>query len=1310
MSALLALALGLLASAAAAAPSVYQVEESSLGLTPLSGATALEPGSTSTCSSYEDYSIYYGYHSFTLPFTFYFFENTVSASSSRVWVNPNGFVTFTDTSSTGTPYTISSPNYMNKPEDLTGGTGVVDNTAYVMWDDLILMGSNPTPQTSYKVVGSAPNRVVVIEWANVKRKTQDYSTTCSYGGGGDMTAQLHVHEGSNILEFKYQDAAGGMDWGMGMSATIGLRGAMAQASKSVVIATNLTSAPTTNYTAKPQFYSEWDGSSSTSMTSSANWTYWNGTSSTTPITTSTSIASQRYMTYIPDLSAIGNKPYLSTTSNYNTSGLVIDSGGELTLNGTSSSATSSSFNLKETGSGRFDNQGTLYLTGSMKLRVAGDFLNAGTIDISGTNANHYVSFNGTSKFGIQNVTFGSATLGVVKVEDGMDVTYPTTVQFEDFNSNAFTQLTSDPGTFVQFNGDLDLGTLPPGAVNFAGGISIAATFTPATLTIPAAFPLGDLKLTSPDSSAPVVVTGDVNCSRVQLVGNGSFEFSGDVIASGPFGLQGTGSVLIGADPVSGGNLEFSTNTLFLPNITSFIVNGSITAANEPIDINISSPAAIVVQGGITAPDGFITLSSPMGVTVGGVVDGGRGVTVQDTPSLTFGPGAAAMNPLALRSLNGLVNFTGVNQITVLGDIESPGQVNLGAPMGVSVTGDIDVGTLNLSNIGAFTFGGDVEVGAYVSNSDSNVSIAGDFAIAGDVNDNATGNFTVAGQVVLKANASDYDISFMNRPLTAGNMIVRNGATVNLSGNASLTKTGLGNIAFEVEAGAVANLGAGMLFKLTGNAEGVVRTYGTINTVTGAGATRPAFEGGNTAGRRSRMIFAPGSTSNIDGLVLRNFGNSFATHAVYFDSGAVVTNFDNVSITGSNAAKAVVRVGTGTLPPTLNSFEVAGNSPANIDTEAVTGFTLSMTRGPNSGGNLYGAAFELDPGNVTVWQNDTPLAITTGAQLPNAQIGVPYTINLQTVGGNLPFDWSICLSKPSWMSIDFNTGRLFGTPTQGSTTGALTPFNVTVEDNSTPTTMVVIKTFRLTLDPAPGDPLQIETTSLPVGFEGVPYAASVLAIGGSQTGYNYTLASGTLPSGLSTAADFTTSGAITGTPDYGQAGDYSLGFVVTDSNGASSPIKFLTLTVAPGTPRPVFTTVNIPDAFLGVQYSFQLGATSGTSPYEFYVTDSNGIEVDQASQLPLGLQMTDTGLIYGTPTAAGPRSFYILVRDAFGVPSAEPLLFTLEVKQQDLGPISIDGLNSHGDPSGCALNTSSNWWFALLLVVPALAILRRRRQA
>jgi hypothetical protein len=101
-------------------------------------------------------------------------------------------------------------------------------------------------------------------------------------------------------------------------------------------------------------------------------------------------------------------------------------------------------------------------------------------------------------------------------------------------------------------------------------------------------------------------------------------------------------------------------------------------------------------------------------------------------------------------------------------------------------------------------------------------------------------------------------------------------------------------------------------------------------------------------------------------------------------------------------------------------------------------------------------------------------------------------------------------------------------------------------------------------PLPASPLAITTTTLPPGQEGVSYLASIDAVGGTQTGYVWTLASGSLPSGLSVSSPGTPATTLSGLPTV--YGTFQFQIQVEDSSANLATMHF-TLDVYPP-PAPV----------------------------------------------------------------------------------------------------------------------------------------------
>lgn len=158
-------------------------------------------------------------------------------------------------------------------------------------------------------------------------------------------------------------------------------------------------------------------------------------------------------------------------------------------------------------------------------------------------------------------------------------------------------------------------------------------------------------------------------------------------------------------------------------------------------------------------------------------------------------------------------------------------------------------------------------------------------------------------------------------------------------------------------------------------------------------------------------------------------------------------------------------------------------------------------------------------------------------------------------------------------------------------------------------------------------LAVTTAGLPNGTVGDTYAAMLASKGGAG-GDTWSISGGALPDGL------TLSGAnIAGTPT--AEGTSTFTVRVEDSAGASAT-KELSIDVAPAAMSNLrIVTTMLDDGEVGQAYNTQLEAADGEAPYRW----------STASTLPMGLTLSTTGRISGTPEESGTFNFNIEVVDA-----------------------------------------------------------------
>ena len=206
-----------------------------------------------------------------------------------------------------------------------------------------------------------------------------------------------------------------------------------------------------------------------------------------------------------------------------------------------------------------------------------------------------------------------------------------------------------------------------------------------------------------------------------------------------------------------------------------------------------------------------------------------------------------------------------------------------------------------------------------------------------------------------------------------------------------------------------------------------------------------------------------------------------------------------------------------------------------------------------------------------------------------------------------------------------------------------PWHVYVDVSSGTTLLAHYQaTEDVTVNPA----LSITTTSLPNGIVGAAYSQTLVAAGGSGS-YSWSIASGSLPPGLSLSS----AGVISGTPT--TAGTYT--FTVQVSDGIGTVTQSLSITI--GVALSISTT-SLPNGYLNIAYSQTLVAAGGSGSYSWSIASGS---------LPPGLSLSLAGVISGTPTTAGTYTFTVQVSD--GISTKTQSLSITITSAIGIGPIT-----------------------------------------
>jgi hypothetical protein len=346
------------------------------------------------------------------------------------------------------------------------------------------------------------------------------------------------------------------------------------------------------------------------------------------------------------------------------------------------------------------------------------------------------------------------------------------------------------------------------------------------------------------------------------------------------------------------------------------------------------------------------------------------------------------------------------------------------------------------------------------------------------------------------------------------------------------------------------------------------------------------------------------------------------------------------------------VGTAYTPTTLSAS--GGKSPYTwaIASGSLPGGLSLSSGGVISGTPTAGGAFSFtvavtDSAQATATKpftvmivECTTLAITTRPALPSGMVGGAYRQELGACGGRPPYTWTVASGTlPGGLSLAPGTSGavISGTPTAA---GAFS-FTVRLSDSAG---AVADKPFTITI-------FQVTPDTLPSGIVGTAYIQTTLGASGGRSPYTWTIASGSLPGGLT----LTSSGVISGTPT--AAGAFSFTVRLSDSAGAVADKPF-TITVFQVTPD------TLPGGIVGAAYTqTTLTASGGRSPYTWTIAPGS---------LPAGLTLTSSGVISGTPTAAGAFSFTVRLSDSAGAVADKPYSITIFQVIPDTLPSGIVG--------------------------------------
>lgn len=345
-----------------------------------------------------------------------------------------------------------------------------------------------------------------------------------------------------------------------------------------------------------------------------------------------------------------------------------------------------------------------------------------------------------------------------------------------------------------------------------------------------------------------------------------------------------------------------------------------------------------------------------------------------------------------------------------------------------------------------------------------------------------------------------------------------------------------------------------------------------------------------------------------------------------DQALSITVYGSLLVTTAELPNAVVSVDYGTF-----ALEAAGGDGDNVweitSGALPTGLTVSaagVITGTPSGTGTASFTVRVTSGDGQTDQQALSISVyealvATTSPLPTGVAGADYGTSAMTAtGGDGTYGWALASgSLPAGLTLSAG-GDLTGTPDAAGTSNFVV--EVTSGDGQTDQQALSVSVY---------DPLAVTTVSLPTGVQGAAYGSQALAFEGGDGSDTWTLAAGSLPTGINLSSD----GVISGTPTVTGTSNFTVQVASGDGQ-----IDQQDLAISVYEPLAV-TTASLADATKNEVYGpTSLTASGGDGSNSWTVS---------VGAMPSGLALSTAGVVSGTPLEFGTVDFTVQVASGDG---------------------------------------------------------------